>query len=71
MGRHNLILFGGYFCSEDSEADFHYNDLYILNLERMAWTKINIDPTNSDAPPVRFAHSAKCISKKMFIFGGV
>lgn len=32
LGKKALILFGGYYCSEDFEAEFHYNDLYCLNL---------------------------------------
>lgn len=32
LGKKALILFGGYYCSEDFEAEFHYNDLYSLNL---------------------------------------
>jgi len=33
-----MILFGGYYCTEDLEAEYHYNDTYSLNLANMVWT---------------------------------
>lgn len=37
LGKHALILFGGYYCSPNTESEFNYNDTYLLNLENLEW----------------------------------
>jgi len=68
LGQDSLVLFGGYYCSKNAEEEYHYNDTHILNLERMVWTIIM---PKGNIPKGRFAHTAGCISKKMYMFGGV
>jgi len=38
-----LVLFGGYFWSEDTEAKYYYNDLYFLNLQSLFWLEIKTE----------------------------
>lgn len=68
LGKSALILFGGYYCSEDFEAEFHYNDLYCLNLQILTWTELKPE---SVIPDPRFAHTADIYKRKMYIFGGM
>lgn len=64
----NLILFGGYYCSEDLEVEEHYNDVYALHLGSLEWHRLECD---GEPPKPRFAHTASIIHKSMYIFGGV
>ncbi|EAS02707.3 kelch motif protein (macronuclear) [Tetrahymena thermophila SB210] len=68
LGKKALILFGGYYCSEDFEAEFHYNDLYCLNLQNLTWTELRPE---SVLPEPRFSHSANIYKHRMFVFGGM
>jgi len=63
-----LVLFGGYYCSSDMEAEYYLNDCYVLNITLMEWVKPNIE---GEAPPKRSAHTADFIKEKMYVFGGI
>ncbi|EGR34838.1 hypothetical protein IMG5_000660 [Ichthyophthirius multifiliis] len=63
-----LIIFGGYYCSEDFEAEYHYNDLFSLNLQNLKWSELKVQ---DELPEQRFAHTANIYKHKMYIFGGL
>lgn len=63
-----LYFFGGYFCSADDEAERNYNDLYVLYLNVMKFSKLTLQ--DKVAPECRCNHSAVFFGWNMFIFGG-
>jgi len=62
-----LILFGGYYCSEDMEVQQYMNDVHSLDLRTMAWTDPEVE---GELPEPRSAHTACVIHKRMYVFGG-
>ncbi|EGR34137.1 kelch motif family protein, putative, partial [Ichthyophthirius multifiliis] len=69
LGKKALIMFGGYYCSSDYEAEFHYNDLYSFNLQNLQWSEIKYEQEN--LPEGRFSHSSVIRKQKLYIFGGM
>lgn len=63
-----LVLFGGYSCSKDYEAQTHYNDLFTLNLSTLFWNKLSL---KGDIPDPRFGHSTNIYQRKLYLFGGI
>lgn len=64
-----LVLFGGYSCSYDFEAEYDYNDLFSLNLSTMNWKKLEIK--GNLIPDSRYGHSTIIYKKKLYLFGGI
>lgn len=63
-----LYFFGGYFCSADDEAEKNFNDLYVLYLNVMKFSKL--ETIDKVVPERRCNHSAAFYGWNMFIFGG-
>ncbi|KRX06891.1 Immunoglobulin E-set [Pseudocohnilembus persalinus] len=63
-----LIIFGGYYCSSDMEAEQHYNDIYSLNLKTMTWKELQ--PVGKKPAP-RYAHTSNSFKQYIIIFGGM
>ena len=63
-----LILFGGYYCSQDMEFQKYMNDVYCLDLKTMTWTEPEVEAIR---PEPRSAHTATVIHKRMYVFGGL
>jgi len=63
----SLLVFGGYYCSEDLEFEENYNQLYALDLENFQWNKIKTHNT----PEERYSHTADTICNKFYVFGGI
>ncbi|KRX00271.1 Immunoglobulin E-set [Pseudocohnilembus persalinus] len=62
-----MMLFGGYYCTEDLEAEYHYNDLYCLNLHNLIWGSI---PIQGKKPAPRFGAGIEIYKNNLFLFGG-
>lgn len=65
ISEHQMVVIGG---GDDSRV---YNDVYILDVSNMSWTKPQV--TGKAAPSPRWGHSAATIGKsdeKVIIFGG-
>ena len=63
-----LILFGGYYCTEDFQFEDHFNDLHSLDLSSMIWKKLN---ASGDIPSPRFGHTATKVGSAIYVFGGM
>jgi len=61
---HVLVITGG--CDKDRKL--FYNDIYILDLEKYKWTKINV---YNDLPIRRAEHCSILLDKKLIVFGGI
>ena len=66
-----LILFGGYYCSPDMEVEKYHNDINMLSLGQMEWTKPDVDNKDDEIPLPRYAHTANVVKRRMYIFGGI
>ena len=57
----------------DISDDFAFNDLWILELSRLEWTKVPlvIDGLNSIKVFNRCGHSSFIVDKRLYIFGGI
>jgi hypothetical protein len=64
-----LVFFGGYYCSPDFEYENLYNEISVLDIEKMHW--VDSIYIKGEIPTGRFAHTASLIGSDMFIFGGV
>ncbi|KAM9048193.1 kelch domain-containing protein 4 isoform 3-T5 [Megaptera novaeangliae] len=65
--KDELILFGGEYFN--GQKTFFYNELYIYNIRKDAWTKVEIP----NPPPRRCAHQAVVVPQgggQLWIFGG-
>uniref|UniRef100_A0A8C6AMD8 Kelch domain containing 4 n=1 Tax=Monodon monoceros TaxID=40151 RepID=A0A8C6AMD8_MONMO len=65
--KEELILFGGEYFN--GQKTFLYNELYIYNIRKDAWTKVEIP----NPPPRRCAHQAVMVPQgggQLWIFGG-
>ncbi|XP_057569422.1 kelch domain-containing protein 4 isoform X2 [Hippopotamus amphibius kiboko] len=65
--KEELILFGGEYFN--GQKTFLYNELYIYNIRKDAWTKVEIP----NPPPRRCAHQAVVVPQgggQLWIFGG-
>ncbi|NXF99893.1 KLDC4 protein, partial [Sakesphorus luctuosus] len=65
--RDELILFGGEYFN--GQKTFLYNDLYIYNIRKNSWSKVEIP----NPPPRRCAHQAAVVPTaggQLWIFGG-
>ncbi|KAJ7413778.1 Kelch domain-containing protein 4 [Willisornis vidua] len=65
--RDELILFGGEYFN--GQKTFLYNDLYIYNIRKNSWSKLEIP----NPPPRRCAHQAAVVPTaggQLWIFGG-
>ncbi|OCT84541.1 hypothetical protein XELAEV_18022695mg [Xenopus laevis] len=65
--KDELILFGGEYFN--GQKTFLYNELYIYNIKKNAWSKIDIP----NPPPRRCAHQAVAVPQgggQLWIFGG-
>ena len=66
-----LVIFGGRnddLFEESGKTCF--NDIWILIVEKMEWTQLDIKE-NISTPAPRYSHSAACIGKSLVIFGGL
>ncbi|XP_037672356.1 kelch domain-containing protein 4 isoform X2 [Choloepus didactylus] len=65
--KDELILFGGEYFN--GQKTFMYNELYIYNIRKDAWTKVEIP----NPPPRRCAHQAVAVPQgggQLWVFGG-
>ncbi|XP_006212474.2 kelch domain-containing protein 4 [Vicugna pacos] len=65
--KDELILFGGEYFN--GQKTFLYNELYIYNIRKDAWTKVDIP----SPPPRRCAHQAVVVPQgggQLWVFGG-
>ncbi|XP_073911604.1 kelch domain-containing protein 4 isoform X1 [Castor canadensis] len=65
--KDELILFGGEYFN--GQKTFVYNDLYVYNIKKDTWTKIDIP----GPPPRRCAHQAVVVPQgggQLWVFGG-
>ncbi|XP_026974826.1 kelch domain-containing protein 4 isoform X5 [Sagmatias obliquidens] len=65
--KEELILFGGEYFN--GQKTFVYNELYVYNIRKDAWTKVEIP----NPPPRRCAHQAVVVPQgggQLWIFGG-
>ncbi|XP_062817561.1 kelch domain-containing protein 4 isoform X1 [Anolis carolinensis] len=65
--KDELILFGGEYFN--GQKTFLYNDLYIYNIRKDSWTKVDIP----NPPPPRCAHQAVAVAQgggQLWVFGG-
>ena len=63
-----MVFFGGYYCSPDFEYENFFNDIVVLDIEKMHWVEsINI---KGPAPRGRYGHAASLIGSNMFVYGG-
>jgi len=63
-----LVFFGGYYCSPDIELETFFNDIEVLDIENMEWTKTS--RIEGPEPPARFSHTASMFGEYMVVFGG-
>nr|XP_033797185.1 kelch domain-containing protein 4 [Geotrypetes seraphini] len=65
--KDELILFGGEYFN--GQKTFLYNDLYIYNVRKNSWTKLDVP----NPPPRRCAHQAVVVPQgggQLWVFGG-
>lgn len=63
-----LVLFGGYSCSHDYEAEFNYNDVFTMNLCNLNWQKLDL---KGNLPEPRYGHTMNVFKRRLYLFGGI
>lgn len=63
-----LVLFGGYACSHDFEAEYDYNDVFTMNLSTLFWKKQEM---KGNLPESRYGHTTNIYKRKLYLFGGI
>ena len=63
-----MVFYGGYYCSPDFEYENFFDDLVVLDIEKMHWIeKIKVE---GKVPKGRYGHTASMIGSFMYVFGG-
>jgi len=65
-----MFVFGGFYGYGGAGATGRYNDLWRLDLERLAWTRVAPGAGSGPPPSVRSHHAAAVLGDRMYIFGG-
>ena len=68
-GENKLVLYGGYTLQHEEIGNKHDNDIYVLDVKTITWSKLKLEGTN---PEPRALHWMGFFDEsKLFIMGGI
>ena len=63
-----IVIFGGRVDAKNTVEYTCFNDVFILFIENLMWTKSNV---SGNVPRIRSGHCAAILGSEMYVFGGV